>query len=693
MRQKHIFSIACLLAFAAVTSCQKPETPPVTPPATTPDKEIVLRAKITTELTRAGADSETMVVKWSQGDNLGFFYNPEGYDDEKLVNVEMNCESMSTDGTEGSFTSSTAPEWRGNALSHRFWAVYPYVSTNKNLSALKVNIPTEVADQDGALFAGMFMVGQTTTTEVGEDGELLMDFTTPLAFVKVTLDASGSLIDSEDLAGATVSSSFPIAGDATYDMTTKTLSDSDKKEITFSYQGGAVLSGTREFYFAVNPNADLSASNANFKLTLEGAAFDAEFDLALESSLQAGKMQTIAVNVEDAVAAGKGRINLDGEISQDLANCYIVAPGGKFILPVKQAYNAWKDYFGEPIADNVTLTAELLWMDTEGGFSNASAISAISMFQASAGENAGIYIKAGSASGNAVVALKADGSTIWSWHIWVTDYNPETTNVTIPSATSTFPHVLMNRNLGATSTTPGDVNTTGLGYQFGRKDPFPSFDGTRPENAMTQAVHRSIYNGHGTQLTVAAAGTGISFGNPMYENDVQGIKYAVQNPSKYILSTTTPNTGNVYCWTTSIHAASRGPNSLKFDMWGFSGPTGIDLGKTVFDPCPTGWRVPGDPGITVTLTGVYSADKVQSKKGVDFGEYGFFPYSGYIYGDGGNGGYWCEPTYLGAMWYGRQGGFGAMALAFAEYHTNGMYSANQAYYPVYGLPVRCEKEW
>jgi hypothetical protein len=311
------------------------------------------------------------------------------------------------------------------------------------------------------------------------------------------------------------------------------------------------------------------------------------------------------------------------------------------------------------------------------------------MFQAAEGEDAGIYIKAGNKSGNAVVALKANGSTIWSWHIWVTDYDPETTNVTIPSATWPSDHTLMNRNLGATSITPGDINTQGVAYQFGRKDPFPSSSGVRPSNRLTSVFHRSIYNGAGTELTVSNTGTGISFGNPLYEDDIQGIKYAVQNPSKYIVSATT--TGNVFCWTTSLQIASKGPNGLKFDMWGASGPAGTDIGKTVFDPCPKGWRVPVDPGITVTLLSVYSAGNMVAEKGIDMGAYGFFPYTGYIIGDGSNGGLWFESTYWGGLWLGRQGGFGAMSMKFSEYQ--GLQAANETSFAVYGLPVRCEKEW
>ena len=68
--------------------------------------------------------------------------------------------------------------------------------------------------------------------------------------------------------------------------------------------------------------------------------------------------------------------------------------------------------------------------------------------------------------GNAVIAAKdASGSILWSWHIWLTD-EPQGQEYYNNAGT------MMDRNLGATSSTPGNVGALGLLYQWGRKDPF-----------------------------------------------------------------------------------------------------------------------------------------------------------------------------------------------------------------------------
>ena len=68
--------------------------------------------------------------------------------------------------------------------------------------------------------------------------------------------------------------------------------------------------------------------------------------------------------------------------------------------------------------------------------------------------------------GNAVVAVKdTSGKILWSWHIWFTD-QPQGQEYYKNAGT------MMDRNLGATSATPGDAGALGLLYQWGRKDPF-----------------------------------------------------------------------------------------------------------------------------------------------------------------------------------------------------------------------------
>ena len=90
-------------------------------------------------------------------------------------------------------------------------------------------------------------------------------------------------------------------------------------------------------------------------------------------------------------------------------------------------------------------------------------VSIIAYRNAESGE---IHFTTGDMEGNALIALcNADGDILWSWHIWFTD-DPRGQEYYNNAGT------MMDRNLGATSATPGDVGALGLLYQWGRKDPF-----------------------------------------------------------------------------------------------------------------------------------------------------------------------------------------------------------------------------
>lgn len=76
-----------------------------------------------------------------------------------------------------------------------------------------------------------------------------------------------------------------------------------------------------------------------------------------------------------------------------------------------------------------------------------------------------IIFRAKNIEGNVLIALCDNNENIiWSWHLWLTDYNPDVNFITFSNGT-----ILMDRYLGAASD-----ERSGLYYQWGRKDPFVS---------------------------------------------------------------------------------------------------------------------------------------------------------------------------------------------------------------------------
>ncbi len=267
-------------------------------------------------------------------------------------------------------------------------------------------------------------------------------------------------------------------------------------------------------------------------------------------------------------------------IFMEESNSYIVATNSTPIfIPVSRAN---KSKIGDQLFTDDTYTAELVWTDNSVGLS-ASGLSPDANIQkiapAGTGPSGYIFVRPGSAEGNALVAIKKDGNILWTWHIWVANYSPT------PSTSGGF----MDRNLGALRSTYGNALVNGLYYQWGRKDPFPS---------------SASYNALGSSVTVSGANF---TSNENFAN-------AVANPT-VVYNNTTSND-----W----HGATGYQDN---NLWGAS--TGD---KTVYDPCPLGWRVASDNSVWSALTNTNFAWENNGRTNLSYG--GFYPAAGWRNGAG-----------------------------------------------------------
>ena len=154
--------------------------------------------------------------------------------------------------------------------------------------------------------------------------------------------------------------------------------------------------------------------------------------------------------------------------------------------------------------------------------------------------------------GNAVIAAKnSKGIILWSWHIWCAEEGWQEQVYYNDAGT------MMDRNLGATSATPGDVGALGLLYQWGRKDPFL---GSSSISESTGAASTGIWS-------VSSA-----LGYAEYEEMYPMTFY--------------------------------GEFSSLSSKWDELAPL-----KSAYDPCPVGWCVPGggENGIWAKAMGTTSS--------------------------------------------------------------------------------------
>lgn len=258
------------------------------------------------------------------------------------------------------------------------------------------------------------------------------------------------------------------------------------------------------------------------------------------------------------------KIEQEGLIKPE-ANSYIVKPNGSPLkIPVSRVN---KSMLGNQLVTGDVFTAELVWTDNSNKISASSNIKSISV--EGTGPTGLLVIEPGSAEGNAVVAIKnASGKILWSWHIWVTDYAP----------TFTGPGSFMDRNLGAMSNNPVNwIDNLGLMYQWGRKDPFPGSSATYSYSA-TQIFNRDkVINITQVDLSSKIANNATGYTGP------NNLSNAISNPLSYYYLN----------WEGDAHDWFIGKDKAQNDsLWS---PTT----KTVFDPCPPGWRVPNNDDLKV----------------------------------------------------------------------------------------------
>lgn len=243
------------------------------------------------------------------------------------------------------------------------------------------------------------------------------------------------------------------------------------------------------------------------------------------------KLTAFSQNADTHVSAipTAGAVNLGATAT---ANCYIVSEPGVYTFKAVKGNSA--------TALSSIGSVELLWESwgTTEEVTPNSVIAAVDF------EKDQVYFQVaeGFHPGNAVIAVKNDMDAImWSWHIWVPE-TPLTEDLYGLSRRKS-----MSRNLGAlvdASVDGTSPKAAGLFYQWGRKDPFVGVgDYTTGEPAAVAGQEMTLFGG---QMSIAKT---------------------TKNPTAF------------------ANATDASWNEVKtLGLWGST--------KTMYDPCPPGYRVP-----------------------------------------------------------------------------------------------------
>ena len=630
-------SLIYILALSAIVGCQKSEVSEQIPAEG--ESSAVIVGSLPETKTSFIDEGNVMKTEWVKDDALGFYWYKGGSIEgvgsgvaDKALNDKLVAELSG---------SSTAfkPHWyyiyQAN-IDYLTYLYYPYnVNAGKNPLSVPFTVPS-LQNQTGPddiahLAATDFLYATTMASRPNGEAEqtVMVTFSHALSVLNIALTSAQS----------------------NYSVTDIRVRFEDENEI-FSVTEGSVnlsdgsltlTSGTPEISLHFNEAANLSATPVNAYMTITPGHAGKTFSVyatvnGIETKLGSKKVPAsgLPAGVKAALSFEVGD-NTIGHEYTDLsangtANCYLVTSPGFYKFKADVKGNGVVPSQLESVVGETAIapkSALVLWYNTLQKSNNWVDESPVYLSSVSLDSDGYIrfYTPDVFVPGNVVIAAFAEegvtyesitvdenkcinnATLLWSWNIWAAeDYAPESTAVNADGK------VFMDRNLGALISGVGSTGNyepayaVGNYYQWGRKDPFPSIAdycnywpceyantliGTptyTPIVALSvhgQSAAKNVNNqvwGYKTKADGSFNKDSSwhtiernSIANSSVSNSVFS-NYAIAHPYVYILNPV-PDDGGYYPWVTTNDQSYRA-------FWG-----GSESKKTLFDPCPTGWRV------------------------------------------------------------------------------------------------------
>lgn len=621
-----------------------------------------------TLMTDGGIGAE-IKSSWLESDKIGVYgFRQDG---KNLINIGNNSRFDSKgSGACVDFSHNNSDKklnWIWQGSKHTFFAYYPYsANAGDDYTKVPFTIPstqTQVGKGDLSHIAAYDLLYSTAESmwngNNGTNVEKVIDFSFNHALSVLAISISS------EFEGQRVSRIRYVFSDKNEKLAVS------KGTLNIGTGEINVEEGSNEVVLWVLPTLLLSAEPSTFYILGTPGHASKEFTVYATINGKEIELAKRTINPKGISVSAKAELSLSQteEVAKDIyedlssvetANTYLISKAGKYKFNAQLKGNGVIPASLSSVVASKEIapkSALVLWYNTLQTSNNWVDASPVDVSSVALGADG--YVRFSTPEvfvpGNAVIAVFAEegvtydsitadenkcinnATLLWSWTIWAADgYDPEATAVNADGK------LFMDRNLGAPISGVGSKGeyepayAVGNYYQWGRKDPFPSIAdychyspcqygnqliGTPTYTPIValrvhgQSEKKNVDNqvwGYRTKedgsFNIDSSWHTIernSIGAPSSSNSVFS-DYAVEHPYVYILNSTYPD-GGYYPWVTTNDQSYR-------EFWG-----GADSKKTIFDPCPAGWRVCNKAEAQAFMQTVFSSATVAANLvGYDF---------------------------------------------------------------------------
>lgn len=654
-------SLIYFLALSAIVGCQKSEVSEQIPAEG--ESSAVIVGSFPETKTSFVDEGNVMKTEWVKDDALGVYWYKGGSIEgvgSSAVDKQLNDKITAKESGHTTFfnigNSYLAQAW----VKYLTYAYYPYnASAGKDPFAVKFVVPSSVvqtSDGDASHLNATDLLYSSVMAEWDykndETKNVKMTFNHALSVLNIALTSAQS----------------------NYSVSDIRVRFEDESEI-FSVTDGSVnlsdgsltlTSGTPEISLHFKEAAKLSATPVNAYMTITPGHAGKTFSVyatvnGIETELGSKKVPAsgIPVGVKAALSFEVGEMSAEHEYvdlsAGGTANCYLVTAPGFYKFKADVKGNGAVPSQLESVAGETAIapkSALVLWYNTLQKSNNWVDESPVYLSSVSLDSDGYVrfYTPDVFVPGNVVIAAFAEegvtyesitvdenkcinnATLLWSWNIWAAEgYDPAATAIIADG------NVFMDRNLGAPISGLGTTGSyepagaVGNYYQWGRKDPFPSVSdytsylpcqnsnilfGTptyTPIKALQINGQSSKKNLDGQMFGYRTNGANLDSNNAwnlIARDDISSdkttkngvyVSYATEHPYKYVINKGN-SFGGWFTWISDVDASYK-------SFWGDA-----EHQKTLFDPCPAGWRVSSkdeaEKFLSVVLNSTLSANKV-----------------------------------------------------------------------------------